>query len=171
MPFRAEATQNANTVAARLRKSLPSDVLVYTKEEFIETETRFWSESTPIAYVFAVGTIMGFIVGVIICYQIIYSGVADYLPEFATLKAMGYSDRFFIQLVLAKSFYLSVFGFVPGLLASFALYHLLSEATGLLLNLTLLQALFVYLLTLAMCSVSGLLAMRKVLAADPAELF
>ena len=166
-----EASQDAKIVAARLRQSLPSDVLVFTKQEFIDTETQFWSESTPIAYVFAVGTIMGFIVGVIICYQIIYSGVADYLPEFATLKAMGYSDRYFIQLVLAKSFYLSIFGFLPGLAVSFGLYQLLSEATGLLLNLTILQAIFVYLLTLAMCCVSGLLAMRKVLAADPADLF
>ena len=148
-----------------------ADVGVFLKEDFIRSEIRFWDRSTPIGYIFLVGTIMGFIVGVIICYQIIYSDVADHMAEFATLKAMGYQNRYFIGVVLQMSFYLSILGYIPGLLISLAMYSGLAHQTGLLLEMQLSQAVLVFVLTLGMCIASGCLAMRKVLAADPAELF
>ena len=117
------------------------------------------------------GLVMGFVVGVIICYQVIYTNISDHMAEFATLMAMGYRSRYFITVVLFKSFYLSMFGFVPGLIFSFALYALLAKLTGLLLTITLWRCLLVYFITLAMCVVSGCLAVRKLLDADPAELF
>ncbi len=73
---------------------------------------------------------MGFIVGVIICYQVIYSDIADHMPEFATLKAMGYPNRYFIGLVLQMSLYLSLIGYLPGLLVSAALYQGLATLDG-----------------------------------------
>jgi putative ABC transport system permease protein len=93
------------------------------------------------------------------------------MAEFATLKAMGYRDKYFVGLVASESAYLSVLGFVPGLLVTWVLYTVLAEWTGLLMMLTPPRAALIYVLTLAMCMTSGLLAMRKVLAADPAELF
>lgn len=166
-----EPDADPQQVKRRLRGILPTDVAVHTKQEFIELETSFWEQSTPIGYIFAVGTIMGFVVGVIICYQIIFSNVADYMAEFATLKAMGYSDRYFIAVVLSMSFYLSLLGFVPGWFLSWLLYQILAEATGLLMILSPVMVATVYGLTLLMCVVSGGLAMRKLLGADPAELF
>ncbi|MGA2065870.1 MAG: ABC transporter permease DevC [Thermoguttaceae bacterium] len=148
-----------------------TEVAVYLKQELIDKELRFWDRSTPIGYIFSVGTIMGFVVGVIICYQIIYSDVADHMAEFATLKAMGYRNRYFVGVVLQMALYLSVVGYVPGLLVSMLLYNRLAQGTGLLLNLTLPEAGLVFALTLGMCAASGCLAVRKVLAADPAELF
>jgi putative ABC transport system permease protein len=158
-------------VKRRLNEMLPDDVRVFTRQEFRDAETTFWRTSTPIGYIFGMGTALGFVVGVIICYQIIYSSVASHMAEFATLKAMGYRDKYFVGLVVSESAYLSVLGFVPGLLVTWVLYTVLAEWTGLLMLLTPPRAALVYLFTLAMCMTSGLLAMRKVLAADPAELF
>jgi len=93
------------------------------------------------------------------------------MAEFATLKAMGYRNRYFVGVVLQMALYLSVVGYVPGLLVSMLLYNRLAQGTGLLLNLTLPEAGLVFALTLGMCAASGCLAVRKVLAADPAELF
>jgi len=169
--IRLEPGADPQAVKRRLRGILPTDVAVHTRPEFIELESSFWRKSTPIGYIFTVGTVMGFVVGVIICYQIIYSNVADYMAEFATLKAMGYSDRYFIALVLSMSFYLSLLGFIPGWFLSWLLYQVLAEVTGLLMLLSPLMVLTVYSLTLLMCVVSGALAMRKLLGADPAELF
>jgi putative ABC transport system permease protein len=169
--IRLDEGADAAVVKQRLRAVLPADVAVYTKQEFIELETAFWEQSTPIGYIFTVGMIMGFVVGVIICYQIIYSNVADYLAEFATLKAMGYNNRYFIGVVLFMSFYLSLFGFVPGAIVSWMLYQVLAEATGLLMIIGWQLVLSIYLLTLLMCVVSGGLALRKLVQADPAELF
>jgi len=148
-----------------------TELSVYLKNELIDKEIGFWDKSTPIGYIFSVGTVMGFVVGVIICYQIIYSDIADHMPEFATLKAMGYRNRFFIGLVLQMSFYLSIVGYIPGLVVSWTIYQALAQGTGLLLELKLSHAVLVFVLTLGMCMASGCMAMRKVLEADPAELF
>jgi putative ABC transport system permease protein len=168
---RVDPYEDVSVVQERLIAALPDDVAVFTKPQFIAQEMAFWRRSTPIGYIFAVGTIMGFFVGIVICYQVIYADVAKHLREFATLKAMGYRNRYFVGLVLRQSLYLSLLGFVPGLLASMVLYAALANYTGLLLILTAKRALLVLLLTIAMCAISGTLAMRKLWSADPAELF
>lgn len=158
-------------VKTRLIERLPNDVAVLTKAEMVARERNFWRRSTPIGYIFMIGTLIGFLVGVVICYQIIHADVGDHLAEFATLKAMGYPNRYFVSFVLAESVYLSLLSFIPGMLLSLGLYAALARWTGLLMILNVPRAASVLLLTLAMCVVSGCLAMRKVLAADPAELF
>jgi putative ABC transport system permease protein len=158
-------------VKQELARRLPSDVTVYTKAEIIRHERDFWDRCTPVGHIFFMGTVIGFLVGVVICYQIIQSDIADHMPEFATLKAMGYRNRYFTAFVLMESVYLSLLSFAPGLLVSYVLYEVLARSTGLLMILNVSRAAWVLLLTLAMCVVSGLLAMRKVAAADPADLF
>jgi putative ABC transport system permease protein len=154
-----------------LRRILPPDVSIDSKEAFVAREIRFWNDSTPVGYVFFLGVVIGFLVGVVICYQIIYADISDHMAEFATLKAMGYRNRYFIGFILGEALYLSVLSFVPGLLISAAIYQGLARVTGLLMLLTVPRAALVFSLTLAMCTFSGALAMRKVLAADPADLF
>jgi len=150
---------------------LPPQVSVFTKQQFLDFELKFWNTATPIGYVFFLGTAMGFIVGTIICYQILFADVADHLREFATLKAMGYRSSYFILLVLQESLWLSLLGFVPGWLVSAALYRIVAIATGLLMDLTMTRSYQVAGLTVAMCIVSGCLTMVKVLRTDPAEMF
>lgn len=158
-------------VQATLRQSLPDDVKVLTLGEFERQELRFWQRSTPIGYVFHAGVLLGFLVGVIICYQILYSDIADHMPEFATLKAMGYRAEYFIGVVLQEAGLLSVLGFWPGIAGSWLLCRLVAWRTGLAVGLSPLLLLEVFVLTVAMCVLSGVLTMRKVLASDPAELF
>jgi putative ABC transport system permease protein len=155
----------------RLRQTLGGNVHVFTRQEIINREMRFWQTSVPIGFIFLVGVYMGFIVGVIICYQIIFSDIADHMSEFATLKAMGYSTRYFLGLVLCQAVYLSLFGFVPGIVLSYLLYEAISWVTGLTLALSPATVMLTLAVTMAMCIVSGLLAVRKLLALDPAELF
>ena len=64
-----------------------------TKAEFIELERQYWGEGGT-GFIFNLGAVVGFIVGTVIVYQILYTDVSDHLPEYATLKAMGYSDRY-----------------------------------------------------------------------------
>ena len=158
-------------VRAHVRRLLPDDVSVQTRQEFIDQELAFWQHSTPIGFIFGLGTVMGFIVGVVICYQILYADIDDHMAEFATLKAMGYPKSYFVSVVLQESLWLSAFGFAPGIAVAAILYGALSWSTGLLLDLTVGRVLGVLLLTLAMCMVSGCLALRRVFQADPAELF
>ena len=161
----------AEQVKAQLIERLPDDVDVFTKEEMIDREKSFWQNSTPIGFVFLLGTLMGFAVGTIICYQILYSDIDDHMREFATLKAMGYPNRYFFGVVLQEALFLGGLGFLPGIAVSWLCYWWLARLTGLLLDLTPARAAFILLLTLAMCATSGALAVRKIFTVDPAELF
>lgn len=150
---------------------LPNDVTVRTKEEFKTMERHFWETSTPIGYIFWLGTTMGFVVGVVICYQVLYADIDDHMAEFATLKAMGYPNIYFVGVVLQEAVLLAVLGLVPGILVSMVLCGLVTAATGLLVAVGESTALLVLALSVMMCVVSGCLAMRKLMSSDPAELF
>ena len=158
-------------VKEELAAILPSDVFVETKAEFVRGELDYWSKSTPVGFVFLLGVVLGFVVGIVICYQIIFANISDHQAEFATLKAMGYPTRFFVGLVFGKAFYLSILGFLPGLLISTGVFSAISYFTGLQMELTLVRVVSIYLLTALMCCVSGAIAIRKVLELEPAELF
>ena len=155
----------------RLRRQLPDDVTIFTKQEFEDQERRFWQTATPIGYIFWLGTMMGFVVGIVICYQILYADIADHMAEFATLKAMGYGNAYFIGLVLQEAVILSLLGFVPGVAFSELLCQCVAGMTGLLARVSQPTLLLVLALSLGMCIASGCLAMRKLMSADPAELF
>jgi len=158
-------------VVAQLRQALPNDVRVFTKAEFMEFERNYWAEGTAIGFIFTLGTIMGFIVGTVIVYQILYTDVADHLPEYATLKAMGYSDLYLLGVVFQEAVILAFMGYVPGGVLSFFLYNMTRQATNLPMYMTLARAVTVLILTIIMCFLSGMIAVRKLQAADPADIF
>ena len=155
----------------RLRAELPRDVLVLTKSDFIARETAYWNGATPIGYIFAFGAIMGFVVGAIIVYQILFADVSEHLNEYATLRAIGYRSRFVSGIVMQEAVILALLGYLPGVAAATWLYGLAAGATRLPLHLTAGRAATVLALTLAMCVISGFLALRKVRRLDPAEVF
>ncbi len=163
--------KNVDALAQALRQQLPKDVAVWTKAEFIDKEKNYWRDNTQIGYIFALLASMSFVVGVILVYQILYTDVADHWAEYATLKAMGYSDLFLLGIVVQESLILAGLGFVPGLAMSLGLYSLTANATGLFMQLTLDRAFAVLVATFAMCLISGAIAVRKILANDPAEVF
>jgi putative ABC transport system permease protein len=169
--IRLKDASRAEEIRDNLRGYLPKDVLVMTKSDFVKRETNYWNTATPIGYIFAFGAIMGFVVGAIIVYQILFADVSEHLNEYATLRAMGYRNGFVSGIVLQQAAILAVLGFIPGVVAVYWLYGKAAEATNLPLYLTQDRALAVFLLTLAMCSISGLLAVRKVRRLDPADVF
>jgi putative ABC transport system permease protein len=162
---------NREQVRERLTAQLPSDVLVLTLEEITAREKAYWADITPIGFIFGLGSIVGFIVGAIIVYQILYADVSDHLPEYATLKAMGYSDRYLILILIQESFVLAICGFIPGFGFSCGLYYVAQMATRLPIAMITARAVMIFILTLIMCVGSGGIALRKLQSADPAEIF
>jgi putative ABC transport system permease protein len=158
------------TVQKRLRNSLPKEISVYTHEEFIQQE-RQYQASKPEGIVLTFGTIVGFVVGVIIVYQVLYVDVSEHLSEYATLKAMGYSDRSLLQVVLQEAIILAVLGFLPSLIASVGIYQLLAILTRIPLTMQLSVVVKIFFFTLIMCSLSGVITFGKLLSADPADVF
>ncbi|MBD1868661.1 FtsX-like permease family protein [Oculatella sp. FACHB-28] len=158
-------------IAAILSENLPKDVKVITQEGFVQQELTYWQENTNIGFVFSLLTTMAFIVGIILVYQILYTDVSDHWAEYATLKAMGYRNFFLLGVVLQEATILSILGFIPGFCISVLLYNATANATGLLMQMTTDRALSTLVATFIMCLISGAIAVRKVQATDPAEVF
>ena len=154
-----------------LQAALPPDVQVLTKPGLIAREQAFWDNVAPIGTVFDIGVVMGFIVGMAICYQVLYSDIGDRLGEFATLKAMGYSNAWLFRRVVEQAIYLAVFGYIAGLAVSLLAFRLVHAATGLPMLFRPTTAATVLLLTVLMCVLSGAFAARRLVAADPAQLY
>ena len=147
------------------------DVKVLTHEEFIQFENDFWATQSPIGFIFGLGTAMGFLVGVILVYQILSTDVNAHIKEYATFKAMGYHNRYLLTIVLEEAIILALLGFIPGITLPLGLYQLTRNATSLPVYMTLARALLVLTLTFAMCMISGVIATRKLQSADPADMF
>ncbi len=158
------------TVQAQLRAGLPNDVKVLTVPEFIQLEIDYWANQGT-GFIFNLGVFVGFLVGIIIVYQILYSNVSEHLPEYATLKAMGYSDRYLLIMLMQEALILAALGFIPGFLVSIGLYQISYAATLLEIAMKSSRAVMVLFLTILMCGTSGAIAMRKLQSADPADIF
>ena len=163
--------RDSRQVAERLQRALPADVTVFTKAGFEAFEKTYWRTSTAIGFIFSLGAAMGFVVGCVIVYQILYSDVSDHLPEYATLMAMGYRLVGLLGVVAREGLLLAVLGYVPAYLAGQGLYALVRAGTRLPVAMDPQRALLVFSMILVMCMASAALAMRRLADADPAEIF
>ncbi|MCP9800493.1 ABC transporter permease DevC [Synechococcus sp. RedBA-s] len=158
-------------VIKRLKDSLPKDVNVLTKQGFMDFEKDYWRNSTAIGFIFTLGAAMGFIVGCVIVYQILYSDVSDHLPEYATLMAMGYRLPTLLGVVAREGLLLALLGYLPAYAAGQGLYSLVRSATRLPVYMDTPRSVLVFSLILVMCMGSAGMAMRRLGDADPAEIF
>ena len=158
-------------VQRALQPLMTKDVKVLTRTELSNLEINYWKRNSSVGFIFSLGVLVGFVVGSIIVYQILFGDVMNSLPQYATLKAMGYTDRYVISVVIQQSAILAFVGFIPGVLTSIGLYWLLATVTKLSVFMTTTRALQVLLLTFVMCVGSGALATRKLVQLDPADVF
>ena len=169
--IRLKPGTNPDLAVERLQQRLPDDVTVLTKQGFIDFEQNYWKSSTSIGFIFTLGAAMGFVVGCVIVYQVLYTDVSDHLPEYATLMAMGYRISHLLGVVMREGFYLAALGYVPAYLAGQGLYWFVRDATKLPVGMDPARAITVLVMILVMCMLSSLLAMRRLIDADPAEIF
>lgn len=162
---------DAELVAERMRRYLPDDVKVLTRPGYIAFEQAYWRRTSPVGVIFGLGTVMAFVVGVVIVYQVLSNDVAAHLGEYATFRAMGFRSRYLLGVVFEQALLLASLGFIPGFVLPLGIYAVASKATFLPIAMTAERALKVFLLTLLMCAASGAIATRRLQAADPAELF
>lgn len=158
-------------VTTELKAYLPNDVRVLTHAEYIEFEESFWKTESPIGFIFGLGTAMAFVVGVVIVYQVLSTDVNSHIKEYATFKAMGYRNQYLLAIVFEEAIILAFLGFIPGVIIPIGLYSLAAGATALPIAMTTARATTVFLLTVAMCILSGAIATRRLQSADPADMF
>ena len=166
-----EPGYDAEEVVTRLKAYLPEDVKVLTNEGFTQFELDVLNKESPIAFVFTFGVSMGFIIGVIIVYQILSTDVNAHLKEYATFKAMGYGNNYLLGVIFEEAIIIATVGFLPGFFIPLGLYSLAAAATNLPIYMTVSRAITVFILTIIACAVSGFFATQKLQSADPADMF
>jgi putative ABC transport system permease protein len=158
-------------VQRHLRALYGSQLQVFTKPELIENEQNYWNTSSSFGIIFGFGTIMGLLVGGVIVYQVLYTDVSDHLHEYATLKALGFRNRFLLILVLQEASILAISSFVPAVLASTGLYAFLTAVSGIRIEMTTDKTLLVLGLTTGVCGLAAAVALNRLRDADPASVF
>ena len=169
--IRLEPGTDLEAASRRIKALLPNDVKILSKQGFEEFEKNYWRSSTAIVFIFTLGSAMGFVVGCVIVYQILYSDVSDHLPEYATLMAMGYRLAGLLGVVAREALILAALGYLPAYVTAELLYGLVRSGTRMPVVMDPQRALLVFSLILVMCLGSAAVAMRRLADADPAEIF
>ncbi len=157
--------------AKALRAVLPADMQVFTHAELVAHEVAYWTIRTATGLIFGSGLVVSFVVGIMVLYQTLATQITRQLPQFATLKAIGYSDRYLDGVVLFEAWLIMAVAFVPALGAALAIYALVRAETLLPLSLSVPQLGAVFAITLVMATASAFLSLGGLRRADPAEIF
>ncbi|XZE20813.1 FtsX-like permease family protein [Pirellulaceae bacterium SH449] len=148
-----------------------SSIQIFSMKRQVEWERNRWLTETPIGMIFTMGVVLSFIIGAAIVYMVLATDVTSRISEFATLKAMGYSNAYVALIVMRQAWLLALAGYVISAGLSYGLYALTANLSGIPTFMTIERMVGVGLLAILMCSLSGLLAVRKLWKADPASLF
>jgi putative ABC transport system permease protein len=116
------------------------------------------------------GAILGLVVGTVIVAQTLYSSTKDHINEFATLRALGSSSGYIHRVILAQAALSALLGYALGMVIALTVVYL-SEHTALPIVMTPGLAALLLALTVAMCAISALSAIGKVMRIDPAVVF
>ena len=162
---------NVEDVRTDLNAYLPEDIRAFTHQEYVDFELNDIQTRSAIGFIFGLGSTVGFIVGIVIVYQVLSTDVNDHLAEYATFKAMGYRNFYLLGVVFEEAIILAFIGFVPSLAIATGLYRLTAIATALPIVMPGSRAIVVLILTILMCTISGAIATRKLQSADPADIF
>jgi putative ABC transport system permease protein len=163
--------EDPSAVRQALVSALPADVQVLTKPQLVAFERAFQADLSSAGPIFWMGTVVGFVVGLLISYQVIYTDLSDQLPQYATLKGMGYETGYLVRVVIEQAALSGLAGYLPAWLLCLVVYRVIGALALLPLTMTWQLTLLSLGLTLVMCVISALLAIRRVIAADPAEVF
>ena len=157
-------------VRADLKSRLSADNEVLTRAEFRERSLNHWLFATGAGVALLGGAALGLIVGTVIVAQTLYSSTKDHLPEFATLRALGSSSGYINKVILMQAGLSALLGYVLGMAIALTIVYL-SEHTALPIIMPPGLAALLLGLTVAMCSISALAAINKVMRIDPAMVF
>jgi putative ABC transport system permease protein len=162
---------DAATVAAALRQALPNDVEIFTRQTLAAQEDSYWTTRTSVGLIFGSGLVVALIVGLMVLYQTLATQIARHLPQFATLKAMGYADGHLTTVVLVEAVIVVGIAFLPAAGAAMAVYALIRSETLLPVALTPAHVAAVLAATLLMSVGSAFLSVSSLRRADPADVF
>jgi putative ABC transport system permease protein len=169
--LRLKPGADVTAVRSRLMDRLPTDVLLMTRAEIRDHESRHWTQNLPIGKFFYVGVAVAVFVGVLFIYQMMAGDIRKHEAQYATVKALGYPNVYLARVVLWQGLVLGVVGFALSLVAAWGLFGVVRAWAHVPLVMSGDLILWVLVPTMLMCLGSGSLAVRKVYQTAPADLF
>jgi putative ABC transport system permease protein len=167
---RAAPGTDLNQLKQIIKKALPN-TRILTRAEMAKQTQDYWESRSSIGFILGLGGVVGIIVGIVVVGQILYSSVSDNIREFATLKAIGGTNRVLYQVIGEQALWMSILGYLPGLAISIAIAQWAEATQGILILISPLSALYVLGITILMCLIAAIFAIRKVTKLDPASVF
>jgi putative ABC transport system permease protein len=158
-------------VAQQLRAALPDDMQVFTRPELTAHEVRFWTTRTGTGLIFGSGLIVAVIVGIMVLYQTLATQITKQMPQFATMKAIGYTNLFLNGIVLSEAVSIMLIAFIPAFLAALGLYAVIRSQTLLPVIMSPTELGGVFAIVMAISVISAMLSVGRLRRADPAEVF
>jgi putative ABC transport system permease protein len=160
---------DAAAVAAEIRRRLPYND-VHTRKSWADQTRNYWVSSTGIGINMLLTVFLGCLVGVVVVAQTLYTAVLDHLKEFATVKAIGGSNRDIYKILLKQAVISAVVGYLIGCLPIF-LVRVLVTRVHLKLVVTPEMMLIVFIGTVLLCQAASIVSFNKVASTDPALVF
>ena len=146
------------------------DAEVLTSDEFRSHSRSFWLFGTGAGAALFAGALLGVIVGTVIVAQTLYSSTKDHLSEFATLRAMGSSNKYIYNVIIYQALLSAVIGFILAAAIGYVVVEMTAKsALPIVITPWLVIALLA--LTIAMCVSSGIVAIIRVVRIDPVTVF
>ncbi len=162
---------DAAKAASDLQKRIGTDVRIFTRGELEAHEIAYWTTRTSVGLIFGSGLMIAIVVGIMVVYQTLATQISRQLPQFATLKAIGYANRSLTATVLAMALLMLLIGFVPAFAAAWALYSVIRDQTLLPVTMTGTRLVVVLAASIGMAVVSAFLSVSGLRRAAPADVF
>ena len=154
-----------------IQQRLGPQARVFLKNDFIDNEQEFWAKNTPIGFVFNLGLAVGILVGIVFVSQTLHGIVADNMREYATLRAMGYSQNFFVFLVGSIAVAIGLITYAPSAVVSYFIFVGAASVTKLPMQLKPSYMIEVFIIVVGMGLIATVMSTKKLKKADPVDLF
>jgi putative ABC transport system permease protein len=161
----------ASVTVDRLSAMLPPDVVPYDRGEILARERNHWVDQTSTGKLFSFGVLVAMIVATAVVYQVLSNDIRDHLPEYATLKAMGYPTGRLARVVVTQSLIYMIISYVIAVILGESVYRATEALAGIPMRLTAANLAVALGLSVVVGLLTGAFSLGRLRAADPAELF
>lgn len=122
---RVQPGADPSVVCREIEKALP-DVTAMPANEYGALSIHFWMTRAGLGLSFGAATLMGLLVGLVMVAQTLYAMVLDRISEYATLRAIGLSERELLSILAFQSALVASIGIAIGMVITVILKMFLS---------------------------------------------
>ena len=160
---------DAKAVADEIGRRLPYND-IRSRGEWATKSESYWTDSTGLGLNMMMTVFLGCVVGVVVVAQTLYTSTMEHIKEFATVKAIGGTNRDIYAILGKQAAIAAVAGFALGAVLAYGLRPVMA-GIDLKLIIAPQTAAYVFVGTLVLCVGAAALSFRKVARLDPAIVF